>query len=538
MADNFLEKSFLFEIVDIATQKIEKSFTLVLPPQSYSIRERARVNITKTFGNAFIDDYGADNIEMTIKGISGTAHAFPTFNTKGTSFGDLTTIQDARSSLNALTPSTGYRHKEAFYTFRDDIMRYRDRPDFDKKELRVYDLGDEQAYKCILMEFTVERTAATPFHYPFTISLFVYQKLGTKGFVAKPIEISTDPNLAMANMLSAANSLDERFKIFRNIQDIRNKIANFTNLISLLEAKFNTWLVEARTVVESPLLITKQLIDAGIVLSKAFYDAFQQGKIAYVSWVNAAETVKLQIRQALGIYGFAIQQGAQKGKETIFEQYNGMDFTNPSSPIVLSSQRSLAFYGVILYTVRGGDTLEIIAQRQMGDESLWPYIAAINSTIRTSADLVVGEEIYIPVQQLSGQINKDSFIMTEDSLRDPYGADIQIDVNGNMVLLESNDVSTVSGLSNIIQAINTRFFTEVGSMIKQTAFGILTKPGMAGTSYAIKYFKMAMINSIMQDSRIEQISNVRVALIKDAFYISMDVTLVGRENSLPVSVVK
>jgi len=87
MGDNFLSKSWLFEVVDSRTEKIEASFTLVIPPSSYSIKEPHRVNITKTFGNAFIDDYGPDNPQLVIKGISGTAHAFPTFTTEGNSAG-------------------------------------------------------------------------------------------------------------------------------------------------------------------------------------------------------------------------------------------------------------------------------------------------------------------------------------------------------------------------------------------------------------------------------------------------------------------
>ena len=87
MADRFLAKSFLFAVVDSETENIETSFTLVVPPNAYSIKEPHRVSIIKTFGNAFIDDYGPDNIQLVIKGISGTAHAFPTFKTDNKSAG-------------------------------------------------------------------------------------------------------------------------------------------------------------------------------------------------------------------------------------------------------------------------------------------------------------------------------------------------------------------------------------------------------------------------------------------------------------------
>ena len=180
MGDNYLSKSFLFEVVDTKTQKIDASFTLVLPPNAYTIREKHRVNITKTFGNAFIDDYGPDNLELTIKGISGTAHVFPTFRTKGNSSAEATF--GAIGELGQSAATEGYTHKSAFYTFRDEIMRYKDKfvDTFYHKELRVFDLGDEQAYRCVLLEFLLERTADKQFHYPFTISLFVYQKMWSK----------------------------------------------------------------------------------------------------------------------------------------------------------------------------------------------------------------------------------------------------------------------------------------------------------------------------------------------------------------------
>ncbi len=176
MAENALSKSWLFEVVNTETKMIDTSFTLILPPQSYTIREKHRVSITKTFGNAFIDDYGPDNLEITIKGISGTAHVFPTFRSKGavgsvpSNLGAIATAAAPITDLyGEIRESSGEMHnaKSAFYTFRDDIMRYKDAGDYDKKELRVYDLGDEQSYKCALLEFSVDRTSDKPFWYPF-----------------------------------------------------------------------------------------------------------------------------------------------------------------------------------------------------------------------------------------------------------------------------------------------------------------------------------------------------------------------------------
>ena len=56
--ESSLSKSWLFEIVDKETKDIIESFTLIMPPQSLTIKEPQRTSITKTFGNVFVDDYG------------------------------------------------------------------------------------------------------------------------------------------------------------------------------------------------------------------------------------------------------------------------------------------------------------------------------------------------------------------------------------------------------------------------------------------------------------------------------------------------
>lgn len=532
MSDNFTSRSFLFEIIDINSSKIEQSFTLVLPPNSYQIKEPHRVNITKTFGNAWVDDYGPDNIQLTIKGISGTAHAFPTFRTTGASANDETRIRDVGEAAGS---SSGYRHREAFYAFRDEIMRYRDRQNFDQKELRVYDLYDEQVYKCILLEFTLDRNADKPFWYPFTISLFVYSK-NSSDQLAKAVKIAKDPIQSLDNIDEASKSLDERFKVFDNVQSIRNQVALFANQAALLRARFNTWLTRTRNVIESPLLVTKQLIDIGTDLLGIVYDAYSQGKLSYETWINAEETIQNQIRESLAIYGFSIQEGFQQSKVEQVERRTGFDYSDPSNPSPTVNSESFSFSGVNLYTVRGGDSLQSIAQEQLGDSNLWVYIASINPDISTSADLVVGNEIFVPVQTQSVNNNKDNYIITEDTSRDPYGSDIRLDSNGNIVLQESNDVSLTSGVENVLQAIDLRLKTQVGSMITQTAYGLAAQPGLAGTAQALSYVRMGLKDALLRDPRISQVKNIKVGIERDQISISTDLVLVGREQSLPVSV--
>ena len=153
-----LDKSWLFEIFDTRHSRVEKSFTLIFPPQAIVIKEPQRVALTKTFDNIFVDDYGPDNIEITINAISGSTKVFPTFRTTGEGMPASPSLNPEIAQFLPSSPieggPLGYDRRSAFYTFRDDIMRYKDRGAYEYKELRVYDLYDSQAYKCILIDFT------------------------------------------------------------------------------------------------------------------------------------------------------------------------------------------------------------------------------------------------------------------------------------------------------------------------------------------------------------------------------------------------
>jgi hypothetical protein len=216
-----LARSWLFEVVDKQTGKIQESFTLVLPPQRINIKEKQRVSVTKTFGNIFVDDYGSDNLEITISGISGTAHVFPTFRSQGISTGIATTYQKGATTA-AITSVLGYTGRSAFYTFRDAIMRYKDSQYYDQYALRVYDLYDEQSYKCILLEFDLDRNGDKPFYYPFTISLMVEERLNSKYFMPWVVDFSGNINAAMDVISSAIAVVED---LFAMVEKVVNSIA-------------------------------------------------------------------------------------------------------------------------------------------------------------------------------------------------------------------------------------------------------------------------------------------------------------------------
>lgn len=541
MAESALPRSWLFEVVNRQTRRIETSFTLILPPQSYTIREKQRVTVTKTFDNAFVDDYGSDNIEITIKGISGTAHVFPTYRTSGAAGSVIDTSAAIRSTFAAnevnrvnASGGEGYTGKGAFYTFRNDIMRYKDRGDWDKKELRVYDLADEQSYKCILLEFSVDRSKDQPFWYPFTISLLVYARLDSKKAARpKEIPIAKDPEQALDDI---DNTMSTAQAIYQGVQTVLNSISTVQSAVADLRGKIRQFTQQVRRVVESPLTAVKYLIGTLQQAGGIVYDTYQAGRLTVEEYAGATEMIDNSIRNALAIYGFAITEGSQQSQTLVVEGSDGIT-ADPDTGSVepRASTSTFEMVGLTTHTVVGEETLQDIALEEMGDSNLWPYIATVND-ISDNADISPGDILYIPVSESTALEPTDAFIISEDALADPYGADIQILDDGSILNTESNDVALVTGLPNLMQAINTRLRSVQGSLIKQTAIGISGGAGLAGTSLSLSYLRMSIRATLLEDPRIEEVKNLVINLNGDTVNASMDIRPVSYNLTLPVSV--
>ena len=557
ISNGFLDKSWLFEIYNTMTSTVEKSFTLILPPNTVIIKEPQRVNIQKTFNNVFVDDYGPDNIEIQIKAISGTTAVFPTYQSSAagesatfafgagyTGFGAPTPATNplastifsanATGSLSTVNPTGGYDGRSAFYKFRDDIMRYKDAGNFEYKELRVYDLFDAQAYKCILVDFTLERVPQTPIWYPFVIKLFVYARMNNRlSFVLPSLSLATgEPN----QLLNDINTFTNWIQTAGNLSSqIRNTCGTVLADSQLLAARLNTAAATAVNVVLTPLQIATKLVTDSTAMATAVYATYASGALGIQQYATFLESAHASINRALALWGYAAQnQGNATASQTIIYDaglaVSSTDYSGASNDRNPSPQ-SYTFNGYKTYVVGGRDTLQRIAINQMGDENLWPFIALINN-ITSNAELVPNSTIYIPILNV-GATAIDSYVVSSNQAHDPLGTDIALDADGNL-LLGANDLVTVSGIANLMQAINTRLQTEEGQLIKQTAFGLLVQAGNAAVGLTNSYVQMAIESSLIQDPRIAQVQDVKVMVDGDAIYVTANLVVPAYPTIIPL----
>ena len=538
-----LTRSWLFEVINTQYNKIIDSFTLVLPPQAYTIVEKQRVSITKTFGNAFIDDYGSDNLEITIKGISGTAKAFPTFQTHG--IGGLTSANnfDATSFLRLqaqalkadLLSYEGYTHREAFFAFRDSIMRYKNRKlNPADVELRVYDLWDEEAYKCVLTEFSVDRTADHPFHYPFTIHLFVFEKL-TSGIIGVPsiLPFWKDPSILLDRIDICMSFIST---ICGEVQSILDSVAKIRALSAALRAKLASYRSQISGVFSKRGSIKdfcEKLWSAHVNLGLAIATAATLGYIPVTKHkIKKAfnESKKACSKISVGSYdtNYATAPSFAIDIKPTFNE-DGSITTN-------SVSKDFNYSGYKTMTVTDQTSLQKIALQEYGDDSLWFFIADANKLSGNDA-LVPGDTIYIPLKSNtvnSSDSNFNANIIGKNPLKDPYGQDIKINSSGSMEISESGDFNTVTGIENVKQAINNRLKTEEGAMLKQTSFGLAATTGSSWNDVVEKYLRMSLKMTLLKDPRISSVNGVTFYFSDGVLYVSMNIELVGYDNIIPL----
>jgi hypothetical protein len=94
------------------------------------------------------------------------------------------------------------------------------------------------------------------------------------------------------------------------------------------------------------------------------------------------------------------------------------------------------------------------------------------------------------------------------------GADMQLDDNGQLVfdVAGSGDISSITGLDNLKQALMSRLLTRVEDLKTQPEYGN-TALAMIGNKYNVNFLlglKSELIQSIQRDPRVYSIDNIRV----------------------------
>jgi phage baseplate assembly protein W len=187
------------------------------------------------------------------------------------------------------------------------------------------------------------------------------------------------------------------------------------------------------------------------------------------------------------------------------------------------SQFDRALTGWRFCETRGGDTLQEVAARELGDASLWVDLIDINDL---KPPFLTGDpSLAGPHVKLYGQlimVPASSPQATADT--DPeavFGVDIALDGAGRLAATASGDLAIVGGHANLKQALQNRIATDTGELLFHLDYGCKVRRmvGVANGPGAGLIGGQYVRSAILDDPRIDSVSSVTVTVQGDALQI-------------------
>lgn len=213
------------------------------------------------------------------------------------------------------------------------------------------------------------------------------------------------------------------------------------------------------------------------------------------------------------------------------------------------------------YTIKQGDTLQLIAQNELGDLSRWPELASynslsypyiVNSGSRDSRIRSAGEEITIPLDSDLSTLNVDGINATDSKTITAYALGVDLSLmseSDNFIQRGTTDelvslsaggkgIHTVGGYDNLKQALLMRLNTQKGSLPLHPEYGIDLSQiiGKRNSVATINKLKVMVEQALRYDGRVGSASITAYKVSGEEVTLSATVTPIGFEEQLSLLV--
>ena len=475
---------------------ITTMITLPQTPSTYTQTRPSATVITHTLGEVVREITENHLTEIELTGFSGYTPRVAQTRTGGISF------------LN------GREILEEFDKFLDEYQQ-RTAQNTDNVFMVFRALGEGQSFKVEPTEWRWSEDASqNRFSYKWELKLeaYAHAPADPRGSVFSPVTEALRTAQQYINAGAGAISLaDNALTNARSeLEEVRNVLRSLERVSSALSNTF-----ESADGIKT--FVTQDLPASFASLAKSYKRAYESASELFGVDENTARTAGYT---AENINYFALVTAGIVG-------VNSADLDSAESAPQIERVESRqgttneAPRFMLPFTVRAGDTLQRIALSAYGDASRWSEIQDANGmrSARHHADgrpLRVGDVLQIPYEN-----------NTETDLGlarngDIYATDLRMD-NGDLALSDS-DLITVTGTSNLEQAIANRLLTEQGSAWIFPAYGLPVSIGARMDARTSAFCASHVGQQLRADPRIRDVRDVVV--IDDGEQLAVSVTAI------------
>ena len=190
------------------------------------------------------------------------------------------------------------------------------------------------------------------------------------------------------------------------------------------------------------------------------------------------------------------------------------------------------------YSLGEGETLLEVAFKTLGNEDSWVILKDINSWVSfdrnaKNAPAAIGETILIPAAA-SLQVRQNP-LLSSKTQEDLLGVDLALNIND--LRFNGDDLFLSKGVSNLEQNVVHRVLTLKGEIPNLNAFGLEELIGSKASEASIDYIKLMISKSLLSDTRINSIYDVKVNSVGNKVDFTCKVkTIINTETEIIIPI--
>ena len=566
-SNQFGSFGYSFILLD-SSGNVKKEITLAVAPEEFQQVETSTSNVILTAGDIFTDSFGPG---LTIISLSGTFGQRPTGNNVFGNFGS-TKIGNFSTALPSSTSSGQW----LVLQLRDMFRQYLDSQnpilhsakDNYGQKLQFLNPKDNEFWNIEPVKnwFVLSRSKSSPFLYRYKLTFVCTTKIDQRGngFLA-------DIQSARMDATSFINSNYTRFS------DTLNSMSNYASEISIamgyigsgytdftaniftpltdIQTAINNFLTNTTGIINYPLTSISQVQTNISSLQTSLNSLTSNPSVPYDPFLD-----NLLVRTSIILDNFILYPNL------FVKTYIKSDFVSETLPVntTISYINIQDVTNVEYYTVLAGDTIEGIAFKTLGDVIYWKSLAEFNSlaypyisTIIPKPDKTLGpgDTMAIPIITPSAQQSSNLILGSSIDSKNPnsgYGIDFYLDPTHDITFVLTtaantlnqkfpNDLVTVTGIPNLMQAVNIKLNVHRGELNAHPLFGITDFTGYRTTNLLSAKAYTEFRSTMLSDSRIQDVLNQTVTINGDILKYSAELQvktqnpLISLEGSLVLS---
>jgi len=542
-------------------------FAFNVNPKSLSLDEPAAVQIIPTQDGQYVEHQG--QIYKNIS-ISGTTGMRPNRTKPGGIIPVILSNTDFATNPT-LDPATNLPKGET--TGFDDLIALRNlfrlycwaktQNHLASTTVFVWQNGKEGEYYVVEpLSFRTDRDASSPLTFNYQLQLRTIERLDLHAYkLPDPLKTSTSLSSVVKRVNDASRALQADFTVIQSLASlfvgsVGASLTAITSPLNVLLSSLTNVITASTDILAVPRNTVSQIVDNSLALAdslelaNAQVDAYQQfGQMTLAEiGINTLRNIS---RHCLRVYN----------EDSLFKPSINQSFTNkagvyrdpvtgspPNSGDLLNPDNIKAPAGAGVATINYNEDIRQLAQRLLGDISRWKDIALLNNLkspyISLSGDgiyvLRPGDRILYPAASTS--ITTAVSPTLGQQVLDPaialLGIDIRLASDGLGTFdfaIQNGDLDVISGMDNMSQAIYNRFATEPNTLPTHPAYGFLFPIGTKPTYNSITSFKLAGKASLLDDSRISDVTFLTLQATGNTLNVNCNCVLNGLQSQAGAS---